>query len=311
MKLIKITLLIAAAALVAGCSGVNMNQFKQPKQTAKVVATTSFRPDAANPAECGEPYDNNDLYPNVTEYFDSYGNPLLKIWSHPDGTPFIYARFYYSNHAYGQLEKVVKYQPGQKKPQVAQFTRSESGAVTGISETIILPDQVFEKKEVVKETPAKETTTTETKTTVTEKKPLDGDKVQISYETERKDQVREVGTKVVDQKTGTVTMHSETQIDKGQMRREFGKKYEYTPDGKVARIVSTERDLTRYYSWEYDDHGNWTAYGYYTEPDDGQPYAQTKQYTYNERGDWTRCDTQVNGTPEAIVLRKFEYIDKQ
>ena len=310
MKLIsKALLLAAAAALVAGCSGVNMNQFKQPKQTAKIVATTSFRPDAANSAECGEPYDDNDTYPNVTEYFDSYGNPLLKIWSHPGGTPYLYARYYYSNHAYGQLEKVVRYQPPYK-PKVAKFTRSSEGAVIGVSETIILPDQVFEKKEVVKETPAKETVTTDTKTTVTEKQPIDGGKVQITYETEREDAVREVGTKIVDQNTGVVTMHSETLIDKGEVKREFGKKYEYTPDGKVSRIVNHEGESTGYYCWEYDDHGNWTGYKFYREPSDGKEYSQTKEYTYNERGDWTRCATSVNGVPEAIVLRTFEYLDK-
>ena len=304
----KILLLAAAAALTAGCSGVNMNQFKQPKQTAKIVVTTSFHPDAENPAECGEPYDDNDLYPNVTEYFDSYGNPLLKTWNHPDGTIYIYARYYYSNHAYGQLEKVVKYQTGQKKPKVAKFIRNEDGAVIGITETILLPDQVFEKKEVKKETPVKEAVSTDTKSTVTEKQPLDGGKVQITYETERTDQVREVGSKVVDQNTGHVTMHSGTEYDKGVVKREFGKKYEYTDGGKVSRIVNTERDFTGYYCWEYDDHGNWTDYKYYREPSDGKEYSQTKEYTYNDHGDWTRCATAVNGTAEAIVLRSFEYL---
>ena len=306
----RILLLAFAAALTAGCSGVNMNQFKQPKQTARIVRTESFRPDAANPAECGEPFDDNDTYPNVTEYFDSYGNPLLKTWNHPDGTIFIYARYYYANHAYWQLEKVVKYQPGQKKPKVAKFIRDDNGAVTGITETILLPDQVFEKKEVVKESPVKETVTTDTKTTVTETQPLDGNKVQITYETERTDAVREVGSKVVDQNTGQVTMHSETQIDKGEVKREFGKKYEYTPDGKVSRIVNHEGEVTSYYCWEYDDHGNWTGYRFYREPSDGKDYSQTKEYTYNEQGDWTRCATSVNGVPEAIVLRTFEYLDK-
>ena len=310
MKMMRKTLLIAAAAaMAAGCTGVNMNQFKQPRQTAKVVVTTSFHPDAANSAECGEPYDDSDIYPNVTEYFDSYGNPLLKTWNHPGGEIFIYARYYYSNHAYGQLDKVVKYQPPQK-PRTAVFSRNEDGAVTAISETIILPDQVIEKREVTKETPVKETTRTETKTTVTEKQPLDGGKVQISYETERTDAVREVGTKVIDQNTGTVTMHSGTEIDKGQVRRQFGKQYEYTPDGKVSRIISQERDVTKYYCWEYDGRGNWYEYKYYCEPSDGKEYSQTKQYTYNDRGEWTRCAISVNGTPEAIVLRTIDYLDK-
>ena len=45
--------------------------------------------------------------------------------------------------------------------------------------------------------------------------------------------------------------------------------------------------------------------------DDGNTYMQDKAYEYNDKGDWTRCVTITNGVPEAIVLREFEYIEKQ
>ena len=315
MKLFsKIALLVAATALIAGCGGVDTKQFKQPKETAKIITTTSFHPSEENPAECGEPYDENDLYPNVTEYLDSYGNPLLKTWNHPDGTIYMYARFYYENHAYGQLKKVVQYTPPMK-PKVAKFTRDKNGAVLGISETIILPDQVIEKKEITKEVKpeatVKETVATDTKTTVSEQKPVDDNQLQVTYEMERTDSVREVGSKVYDQQSGKLTMHAGTEYDKGEVKREFGKTYEYTPTGKIARIINHEGYVTSFYCWEYDDHGNWTHYRYYREPGDGtDDYSQDKEYTYNENDDWTRCLTTTNGNAEAIVLRSFEYLDK-
>lgn len=314
MKLFSAILPLSLAALIAaGCSGINTNQFKQPKETAKIICTTSFHPSESNPTECGEPYDDNDLYPNVTEYLDSYGNPLLKTWNHPEGEIFTYARYYYVNHAYGQLKQVVKYQPPQK-PKTAKFIRDKSGAVLGITETIILPDQVFEKKEVTKEVKPqatiKETVSTDTKTTVSEKQPLDGNKLQVNYETSRTDSVREVGKKVYDQNTGNITQHSGTEYDNGVVKREFGKKYEYTPDGKVSKIVNHEGEATSYYCWEYDQNGNWTDYRYYREPSDGNEYSESKVYTYDGNGEWTKCITTINGETKAIVLRTIEYLNK-
>ncbi|MBO4558070.1 MAG: hypothetical protein J5693_05640 [Bacteroidales bacterium] len=304
-----VALLAAFTALVAGCGKVNMKQFKQPKETVKIITTTSFRPSAENPAECGEPYDDNDLYPNKTEYLDSYGNPMLETWNHPAGEPYIYARYYYSNRTYGQLEKVVKYQPPMK-PQTARFTRDETGAVIGVSETLVLPDKFFEKKEIERPTLKEEKTVTETKETVEEKTPLEENQVQIDYKTTRTDSVVELGTKVYDQNTGKLTQHSGIEYDKAEVVYAFGKTYEYTPDGKVKRIVNRDNTGTGFYTWEYDDHGNWVDYKYWKEPDDGKAYSQSKAYEYNENGEWTRCVTTTNGEVEAIVLRTFEYLDK-
>ena len=299
----------AALALVAGCNGVNTKQFNQPKETVKIIRTTSFHPSAENPAECGEPFDCDDLYPNKAEYLDSYGNPLLEVWSKPDGEPYIYARYYYTNHAFGQLDKVVMYQPPMK-PKTAKFTRDDSGAVLGVSETIILPDKFFEKKEVDRTGTRQETTVTETKSVESTTTPLEDNHVQIDYKSTRTDSVVELGTKVYDQNTGNITEHSGIEYDKTEVRRAFGKKYEYTADGKVKRIVNTDATGTGFYTWEYDDHGNWIAYKYWKEPDDGNTYMQDKAYEYNENGDWIRCVTTTNGTPEAIVLREFEYLEK-
>lgn len=300
----------AALAFIAGCNGVNIKEFEQPNGTAKVIRTTSFHPSAENPDECGEPFDENDLYPNKTEYLDSYGNPLLEIWSHPDGKTYIIAAYAYENHAYGQLKKVMMIQPPMK-PKVAKFTRDKNGAVIGVSETIILPDKFFEKKEIERTGTRKEKTVTETKSVESETTPLEDNKVQIDYKSTRTDSVVELGTRVYDQNTGNITEHSGIEYDKtAEVRRAFGKKYEYTPDGKVSRIENTDATGTGFYTWEYDDHGNWIAYKYWKEPDDGNTYMQDKAYEYNDKGDWTRCVTITNGVPEAIVLREFEYIEK-
>ncbi|MBP5618342.1 MAG: GGDEF domain-containing protein [Clostridia bacterium] len=56
MKLFRNILLCAAAlAFIAGCNGIDIKEFQQPKGTAKIIRTTSFHPSAENPAECGEP----------------------------------------------------------------------------------------------------------------------------------------------------------------------------------------------------------------------------------------------------------------
>lgn len=299
--------LALATVLIAGCNGVNMKQFEQPRQTATIIRTTSFHPDESDPTQCGTPYDENDLYPNKTEYLDSYGNPLLEEWFHPEGETFMYARYYYHNTSAGQLDKVVQYEPP-KKPKVARFVRDKNGAVTEITETIILPDKYYVKTETTRDTPAKETSVYEDRTTVLDKTPMDGNRLQVDYTTNRTDSITEVGTKVYDQNTGKLKQHSGAVLDKGEVKLEFGKKYEYTPDGKISRIISHEGMATGYYTWEYDDHGNWTLYRYWKEPTDGKEYSQEKEYTYNERGDWTRCVTTTNGEVEAIVIKEFEYI---
>ena len=72
--------------------------------------------------------------------------------------------------------------------------------------------------------------------------------------------------------------------------------------------MNTDATGTGFYTWEYDDHGNWVAYKYWKEPDDGNTYTQDKVYTYNENGDWTKCITTTNGEVEAIVTRTIEYL---
>lgn len=308
MKLYNTILPLALAVLLtAGCNGVDTRQFKQPKETAKIIHTTSFHPSEANPLECGEPFDGNDLYPNKDEYLDSYGNPLLETWYHPGGETFIYARYYYSNHTFGQLDKVVQYQPPMK-PKVAKFTRDKNGAVIGVSETIILPDKFFEKKEVDRTSTFKETTVTDAKSVESTSTPLENNQLQVDYKSTRTDSVVEQGTKVYDQNTGALTEHSGIEYDKTEVKRAFGKRYEYTPEGKVKRLVNTDATGTGFYTWEYDDHGNWVAYKYWKEPDDGNTYTQDKVYTYNENGDWTKCITTTNGEVEAIVTRTIEYL---
>jgi len=300
---------VCTAFLAAGCSGVNLKQFDQPRNTAKIISTTSFHPLESNPAECGEAYDENDTYPNVTEYQDEYGNTLVQKWFHPDGEAYMYSRYYYTNASAGDLDKVVQYEPP-KEPKVAMFVRDSNGAVVEISETIIFPDRTFVKTESKREG-FKETAVYEDRSTVSSKTPLDGNKLQVEYRTVRTDSISETGSKVYDQNTGKLTQHSGTKYEKGSVKMEFGKQYEYTPDGKISRIINHQGASTSYYLWEYDDHGNWISYKYYKEPDDGKgEYTQVKEYSYNEQGEWTKCVTSTCGKPEAIVIREIEYIDK-
>lgn len=309
-------LMCAALLTAAGCSD-GTSQFKQPKETVRIITTTSFRPAENNPYECGEPYDENDIYPNKTEYLDKYGNLLLETWQHPDGEVFMYARSYYYYAPEGQLSKVVQWEPP-KKPKTAEFVRDEGGGIKEITETILLPDRYIAKTEYKhenKENPREELAVYETKSTTSTREPLDGGRVQVKYETERKDSIREVGSKVYDQQSGNLVQHTGTEYEKKpdkpveEVKREFGKHYTYTPDGKVATIVSHEGTATSYFFWDYDSHGNWVSYKYYREPDNGKAYSQTKEYTYNEEGEWTRCITTTNNVVEAIVIRTFENLN--
>ena len=304
---------LALALLAAGCGKVNMKQFSQPKETASIVRTSSFHPAEGNPEECGEPYDEDDQYPNSTEYRDEYGNTLLKEWHHPGGEVYMYARYYYYNAPAGDIDKVVQYEPG-KQPKTAQFLRDANGFLSGISETIVLPDKVFAKTDYASD-PAQPKIGTETNyagpatsTTTSVSEPLDGGKVQVSYKSEREDSVTEVGEKIYDQNSGRITRHSATRSEKGQVTLEYGKSYTYTPDGKIATIVSHEGAATGYYKWEYDQAGNWTLYEYYREPDNGAGvWSQDKEYTYNGRGEWTRCAVTTCGVAEGIIIKEFEY----
>jgi hypothetical protein len=74
--------------------------------------------------------------------------------------------------------------------------------------------------------------------------------------------------------------------------------------------VNYESEAASYYCWEYDDNGNWIDYKYYREPSDGNEYSESKEYTYNDKGEWTKCVTTINGEAKAIVLRTIEYLDK-
>ena len=312
----RISLLISctlALSLAAGCNKVNMKQFSQPKETATIVRTESLRPAEGDPAQCGTPYDENDNYPNSTEYRDQYGNTLLKTWHHPGGEVYMYARYYYYNAPAGDIDKVVQYEPG-KEPRTAKFLRDEGGVLTGISETLILPDRVFEKTEFQKDASQPKVTTEinqagpATSTTTSVREPLDGGKVQIQYQKERADSVSEVGSKIYDQNSGNIIQQNATRYEDGKVTMQYGKHYTYTPDGKIATIVSHEGAATGYYKWEYDQMGNWTHYEYYREPDSGKGvWSQDKAYTYNDKGDWTRCDISTCGQPEGIILRTFEY----
>lgn len=314
MKLSKALLFTALAALLAaGCAKVNMKQFSQPKETATIIRTESFRPAEGDASQCGTPYDENDQYPNSVEYLDQYGNTLLKTWHHPGGEVFMYARYYYCNAPAGDIDKVVQYEPG-KEPRTAEFLRDGEGNLSGISETIILPDRVFEKTEYKKDASQPKVTTEineagpAVSTTTSTGEPLDGGKMLVKYRSERTDSITEVGTKVYDQQSGNLTQHSATRYDKGQVTLEYGKQYTYTPDGKIASIVSHEGSATGYYKWEYDSMGNWTHYEYYREPDGGKGvWSQDKSYIYNDKGDWTRCDISTCGKPEGIIIRTFEY----
>ena len=316
-KYIFSALMCMALLAVAGCAD-ETKQFRQPKETAMIVTTTSFHPAAGNPLECGEPYDQNDLYPNKKEYLDKYGNRLLETWNHPDGEVYLYARSYYFYAPEGQLDRIVKWEPPQK-PKTAKFVRDENGGIKEITETLALPDRVIAKTEYKHENkanPREETVVYETRTTTNTRQPLDDGRVQVKYETERNDEIREVGSKVYDQQSGKLMQHTGTEFEKKadkpveEVKREFGKKYTYTPDGKVATVEVHEGIGTGYYFWDYDDHGNWISYRYYHEPDDGKAYSQNKAYIYNEEGDWISCLTVTNGAVEAIMLRTFETINK-
>ena len=317
-KYIISALLLTALLAIAGCSDNPAKQFKQPKETVMIVTTTSFHPSADNPLECGEPYDNNDIYPNKTDYLDKYGNHLLETWNHPDGEIFMYARSYYYYAPEGQLDRIVQWEPP-KKPKTSRFVRDEDGGIKEITETILLPDRLISKTEYKhenKENPREEIAVYETRTTTSTREALDGGRVQVKYHTERNDSIREVGSKVYDQQSGNIVQHTATEYEKKpdapreEVKREFGKEYTYTPDGKVATVVVHEGTATKYFAWNYDDHGNWISYRYHRVPSDGKSFTQDKAYTYNEDGEWTRCITVTNGVVEAIVIRTFETINK-
>lgn len=304
--------ILAAAALTClaaqGCKEDPLKQFGDPADAAKVITTTSFRPQEGNPSECGEPYDDNDLYPNVTEYQDKYGNSLLKKWFHPGGEVYIYARFHYGNPSAGILDKVVKYVPGQE-PREVLFVHDSTGAVVEISDSMALPDMVYIKTEKKKEQ-LKTTETQDDRTVVSEMRPLDDGKVQESYTMVRTDSVSESGSRLYDRSSGNLMQHSGTRFENNVKKLEFGKKYEYTADGKIASLVNHEGAVTGYYFWEYDSLGNWTSYRYYRDPDDGKgEYSQQKEYTYNADGEWIRCVTTTCGVPEAIVIREITKIE--
>ncbi len=310
MKRIDILLAAALMCLAAqSCRQDPLKQFDTPAEAVLAITTTSFRPQEGNPAECGEPYDDNDLYPNVTEYQDSYGNSLLKKWFHPGGEVYTYARFLYGNPSAGILDKVVKYVPGQESREIL-FVHDSTGAVVEISDSMALPDMVYIKTSTKKEQ-LKTTETRDDRTTVSQMRPVDAGKVQELYRTVRTDSVSESGSRLYERSSGNLVQHTGTRFDKNVKKLEFGKKYEYTADGKIASLVNREGEVTGYYFWEYDSLGNWTSYRYYRVPDDGKgEYTQQKEYTYNADGQWVRCVTTTCGAAEAIVIREFKKIDK-